>query len=309
MSRAWTVLAALFILSPLAGPAVAQTPAPPSIVRANATEKVSAHVWTIPDANASLVPNVGIVVGAKAVLVVDTGLGPRNGRTILAEVARLAPGKRIYLVTTHFHPEHDLGAQAFPADTVLIRSKDQEADIAEFGLQLARVFADRSPLSAELLAGAAFRAADITFETERNLDLGGVKARIHAMGPNHTRGDTAVFVEPDGILFAGDVVMSALPAFASPYSSVSHWLASLDRLRALNPTLIVPSHGPNGGVELIEAYRRYLTAVRDRTAAAKRAGRSVEDTVAAVGAELRPTFPDPRDRLGGAIRAAYREAS
>ena len=38
-----------------------------------------------------------------------------------------------------------------------------------------------------------------------------------AVGPTHTRGDTVFFVEGDNVLFAGDVVMSAFPAFASPY--------------------------------------------------------------------------------------------
>src|SRR5262249_44347719 len=73
--------------------------------------------------------------------------------------------------------EHDLGAQAFPASTKMIRSTDQEKDIAEFGLELAKVFATRSPLHAELLKGADFRKADITFEKDYDVDLGGVKAR------------------------------------------------------------------------------------------------------------------------------------
>src|SRR5258707_3727934 len=111
-------------------PAFAQQPAqapPPPIVKPNELRKVSDHVQIIPDGSVPLVPNVGFVVGDKAVLVVDTGLGPRNGAAV-AEVARkLAGGSRaVYLVTTHVHPEHDLGASAFPATTKLIRSDDQQ---------------------------------------------------------------------------------------------------------------------------------------------------------------------------------------
>src|SRR5262249_60419617 len=90
----------------------------------------------------------------------------------------------------HVHPEHDLGAQAFPATTTLIRSTDQVKDIAEFGLQLAKVFAGRSAINAELLKDADFRKADVTFEGKHDLDLGGVTAQIMARGPNHTAGDT-----------------------------------------------------------------------------------------------------------------------
>src|SRR5262245_4934217 len=190
--------------------------------------------------------NVGIVVGEQAVLVVDTGLGPANGAKVLAEAQKIGGSRAMYLVTTHVHPEHDLGAQAFPASTKLIRSRDQEKDIAEFGLQLAKIFASRSPIHAELLKDVEFRKADIAFDKAYDLDLGGLRVRIVAMGGNHTRGDTIIWIETDRVLFSGDIAMKAQPVFSSPYSNHRHWLASLEQLEALKPTLIVPSHGPTG---------------------------------------------------------------
>ena len=106
----------------------------------------------------------------------------RNGAAVYEVAKKLAGTKVLYLATTHVHPEHDLGAQAFPDTTKLIRSTDQEKDIAEFGLQLAKVFASRSAINAELLKDADFRKADITFERDYDLDLGGVRAKLTAMG-------------------------------------------------------------------------------------------------------------------------------
>jgi glyoxylase-like metal-dependent hydrolase (beta-lactamase superfamily II) len=297
----------------LAGAAHAQTPAasvaPPRdpMVLAGSTQKVSAHVFVIPDRSTPLVPNVGVIVGSKAALVVDTGLGEKNGAIVLAEARKAAPGRALYLVSTHFHPEHDLGASAFPPSTRMIRSKDEIADIDEFGLTMADRFAGFSAVNAALLKGAAFRKADIVFDESYDLDLGGVSVKILAMGPNHTRGDTAVFVPADQVLFAGDVAMKAQPAFASPYSNVDHWLASLDRFTALKPKVIVPSHGPMGGIELVDGYRLYLMTVRNRTAALKSGGASVDQAVAQVGAELKGAYPDA-GRLAGAVRAAYAQA-
>lgn len=294
------------MLLAFAGTVHAQSPADP-LVRPEGLRQVSAHVSIIPDNSVPLVPNVGFIVGNKAVLVVDTGLGPRNGATVLAAAQKLAGTRQLYLVTTHFHPEHDLGAQAFPASTLMIRSADQRKDISEFGLQLANIFASRSAINAELLKGADYRHANISFGQDLLLDLGGVRVLMYAMGPNHTRGDVAIWVETDKVLFAGDIAMRAQPAFASPYSSLSHWLESLDRLEALHPTLVVPSHGPSGGVELIEGYRTYLKEVRERTVAEKRAGKTVEQATEAVGAAMGAKYPD-RGRLGGAVKAAYAEA-
>jgi glyoxylase-like metal-dependent hydrolase (beta-lactamase superfamily II) len=288
-------------------PLAAQTP-PAPIVRIEGLRQISAHVHIIPDNSVPLVPNIGYVVGDRAVLVIDTGLGPRNGAAVYEVAKKLAGTKALFLVTTHVHPEHDLGAQAFPDTTTLIRSIDQVKEIAETGLQLAKVFASRSPLNAELLKDADFRKADITFEHSYDLDLGGVQAKLTAMGPNHTVGDTIVWVEPDRVLFAGDLAMRAQPAFASPRSSIRQWLASLDRLEALNPAIVVPSHGPTGdGTGFITGYRAYLTEVRDRTAAEKRAGRSVDQAGETITAAFADRAPD-KARLAGAIKAAYAEA-
>src|SRR6185295_12906917 len=172
---------ALIVSAMIAVPVFSQQPAPASLVREDVTEKLTDHVWAIPDGSASLVPNVGIVVGRKAVLVIETGMGARNAETVLREVAKVGSGKPIYLVTTHVHPEHDMGAHAFPKDSKLIRSKDQIEDIAAgAGMNLVPVFAQRSALNVELLEGAHHRDADIVFDKEYTLDLGGLKAKLYA---------------------------------------------------------------------------------------------------------------------------------
>src|SRR6476619_3255506 len=97
--------------------AVAQQrgPAPDPLVRENATVKVAAHTYVIPDNNVGLVPNVGIVVGSHATLVIDPGLGRRNGETVLKEVAKVSRNADLYIASTHYHPEHTTGYIAFPS--------------------------------------------------------------------------------------------------------------------------------------------------------------------------------------------------
>src|SRR5689334_22565144 len=89
----------------------AQAPAlPPPIVREGVTQKLTEHVYAIPDNNVVLVPNIGIVVGTQGTFVIDTGMGGRNGETVLKEARKIKASGRLYLATTHIHPEHDLGA-------------------------------------------------------------------------------------------------------------------------------------------------------------------------------------------------------
>jgi glyoxylase-like metal-dependent hydrolase (beta-lactamase superfamily II) len=288
---------------------VAVQPARDPLVREGATNKIAPHVYVIPDDDVPLVPNVGIIVGSRATLVIDTGLGPRNGATVLREVTKVSHNATLYLAVTHVHPEHDLGAQAFPATTKMIRSNGQDADIAEFGLQLAQTFASQSPARAELLKDVVYRTTDISFADRYDLDLGGVQVRMQTVGPTHTRGDTVFFVGDDAVLFAGDVVMSAFPAFASPYSSVRAWLSALDRLEAMKPRVIVPSHGRLVDAAAIARYREYLRAVQTRVGELKRQGTSPDEASRIVQTELQAKYPDMAQpaRIAGAAKAAYAE--
>jgi glyoxylase-like metal-dependent hydrolase (beta-lactamase superfamily II) len=280
-------------------------PRPDPLIKEGVTQKISDHVHVIPDGNVSLVPNVGIIVGSRATLVIDTGMGVRNGQAVLREVAKVSRNRGLYLATTHVHPEHDLGAGAFPPETKMLRSKAQQDEIADTGLDTARIFSGMSALNAQLLNGVEFRKADISFDKEYALDLGGVRVRLMAVGPAHTRGDTAFFVEPDAVLFAGDVTMMALPAFSSPASSVRQWLKDLDLFDSLEPKRIVPSHGAMGDLAMVTNYRTFLTTVADRTRALKTQGKTLDETVQAVQAELQARYD--RQRMTGAIRAAYNE--
>lgn len=281
------------------------------IVREGATIKISPHVYVIPDDDVPLVANVGIIVGTRGTLVIDTGLGPRSGEAVVREAAKVRQGPELYLAVTHVHPEHDLGAQAFPTNTKLLRSRGEDEDIREFGLQLAETFASQSPVRAQLLKGATYRKTDIQFDRSYTLDLGGVQVRMLPVGPTHTRGDTAFFVEGDRTLFAGDVVMSAFPAFASPYSSVRAWLAALDRLEALDPQVIVPSHGRLVDQAAIAKYREYLQAVQSRTRDLKAQGKTIDEAAQIVQTELQARFSGMAQpaRIAGAARAAYSEES
>jgi glyoxylase-like metal-dependent hydrolase (beta-lactamase superfamily II) len=284
-------------------------PAPDPLVKENATVKLGDHTWVIPDNNVPLVPNVGIVVGSRATLVIDPGLGRRNGEAVLREVAKASRNAELFIASTHFHPEHTSGYLAFPPTAKYVNSKVQEAEFEESGMQMVKLFAGRSPLTAEILKDAARRTADITFDREHVLDLGGVRVRCLVVGPTHTRGDTGFFVEGDGVLFSGDVVMNQSFLAAGAASSMKAWLAAFDAFEALKPRTIVPAHGAVGPGTLVAANREVMLAVRTRALALKAEGRSIDDVAKTVQAELQATHPEwPRaNGLAAAARAAYNE--
>lgn len=226
------------------------------LIRENATEKISPHVYWIADNDVPQVSNIGIVVGDRATLVIDTGLGARNGETVAREAAKVSR-------------------------------------------------------ATALLKGANFRRTDISFDRAYRLNLGGVHVRMTAEGPAHTRGDTVFFVEEDGVLFTGDVVMPAFPAFQSPYSSLRSWAAALDRLDAMKPSIIVPSHGRKGDASMIAAYRDYFRTLQTRVSELKAQGKSPADAAKTMQTEMPIRFPGLAyrgvNRVTLAAQTAYNE--
>jgi glyoxylase-like metal-dependent hydrolase (beta-lactamase superfamily II) len=230
---------------------------------------------------------------------------------VLREVAKISKNAELFIVSTHFHPEHTSGYLAFPPTAKYVNSTVQEAEFEESGMKMVQLFAGRSPLTAEILKDAARRTADITFDREHVLDLGGVRVRCLVVGPTHTRGDTGFFVEGDGVLFSGDVVMNQSFLAAGAASSMKAWLAAFDTFEALKPRTIVPAHGAVGPGTLVAANREVMQAVRTRALALKAEGRSIDDVAKTVQAELQSLHPEwPRaNGLAAAARAAYSEGS
>ena len=282
---------------------------PPPMVKENHTRKIAPHSYVIDDDSVVLVPNVGIVVGSKATLVVDTGMGPKNGAIVMKEVAKVSKTSQLYLVTTHFHAEHVAGISAFPAGTKYVISRVQQQDLDELGADLTRRFAAGSPVMADLLKDAPVRRADVLFDREYTIDLGGVNVRLLALGSTHTRGDTMVFVEQDKVLYAGDVVMPRVPVAFGQTSSAKVWEDVLAQLTPLGATVIVPAHGPTGTGTMLAEQRAAFAGLRTRVRELKAQGQSADDAVKTLTAEFQQQHPDwtSTNRVAAIVRGMYSE--
>ena len=281
MHRTSALLAVSLIIAAIAE---AQNNMP--LVEEKAT-RVSDHVYAIEG-----FPNIAVVVGNRSTLVVDTGLGPRNGATAMRVVRRLSSAQRLFLTTTHFHVEHTAGEAGFPADTILIRPAVQQQE-AEKGVDamIAR-FSTMSAQNRELLSGVKLRAPDMVFDREVTLELGGVTARLMWFGTAHTKGDEVIFVEPDSTLIPGDIVQDKLvPRVNRDEGSPKSWLAVLDKLEPLKPRYIVPDHGALGDGSLIAKERAFIIDLQSRALALKHQGVSAKDAGKQLTAEFSAKYP------------------
>jgi len=263
----------------------------PPMVDTGAIEEVAPGVHVIPDKRVEFVPNVGIVEGERAVLVIDTAMGHVNGQSILDAAARIAGERKLFLTTTHFHPEHAFGAKPFEGGVTYVINQSQAEELAAKGPEYVEMFSTFGPGLAQLLADVELVPPDLTYEGQLRIELGGRVVELLDLGPAHTRGDQLIWLPEERIVFAGDLVENAFfPILPDPDANGVWWLEALDKIAALGPATVVGGHGAVGGPKLLDAFREYLERVRDRTAELAAAGSEPGEVVTTIEAEVLASY-------------------
>jgi glyoxylase-like metal-dependent hydrolase (beta-lactamase superfamily II) len=267
-----------------------QAPSPPLIPEVP-PQQLAERVWVFPDHRINLVPNIGVVIGDRASLVVDTGMGRRNGERLLARVRELTD-KPLLVTLTHFHPEHGWGVAPFAGEATIVYNRVQLEELTEKFGPFAELFSSFGPEVAELLHDVELVRPHVVYGgTDAELDLGGVIVRLSYNGPAHTRGDQLVVLPEERILFAGDLVENRFfPILPDEDAHGSRWIALLDQLERLGAETVVPGHGEVGGASLIGEVREYLEHVRAAVNDAAAGGASHEDAKARLEPEIRGRY-------------------
>jgi cyclase len=207
------------------------------------------HAFVQPDGGWCL-NNAGLITDGVHSVLVDTAATRERALRLRREALRLAPAPPRLLIATHFHGDHTFGNCVFPEATVVAHQRARD-DILASGLHLTGLWPDVCWGDLDVVP------PHLTYRDEATVHAGGIQVRLLHFGPAHTTGDTAVWLPEQRVLFTGDLVMSGVTPFC-PMGSVSGSLATLDALRALNPRVVVPGHGPVGGPELFDVNEEYL---------------------------------------------------
>ncbi len=223
--------------------------------------------------------NAGFVVASDGVVVFDALGTPSHGWALLREIRKVTDKTIRYVIVSHYHADHIYGLQAFRdhSDAVIVaqerageyRENEETAD--EKASQ--RLDQRRGALSPWVDSTTRVVAPDITFRDRMTIALGDRRLTLLYAGPAHSSSDMMMLVEPDGVLFAGDIVQnSRIPHMNSDDVSTTRWLAALAEVEKLDPKFIVPGHGraSTQANEAIAFTRDYIQYVRNMMAKAVR---------------------------------------
>lgn len=309
------LIGAVLALSVLTNPALAVTPDPAqaSQVFARQTQAITARVHLIFKPDAVTPPfegNIVVIEQSQGLVVVDAGGSPTSGQAAVAAIRKLSGKPVRFLIYTHYHGDHNLGAGAFraawPGLVIISTAKTREnmtgapmayvatyaksySDVAEMA---AKAAADpRLPQAARagwartakagpgMVAGYAkldVYPADLTFTDRLTLPDPDAPVEVMFLGRGNTDGDAVIWAPKQRVLASGDLVVAPIPYAAHTYPG--EWIATLERLEGFDFAYLVPGHGP---VMTDRAYVDRLIAalrtVRDQVGPLARAGAPLDE--------------------------------
>jgi alkyl sulfatase BDS1-like metallo-beta-lactamase superfamily hydrolase len=244
------------------------------------------------------IANSIMVVGKTGVVIIDTTDSLDEARKVWAQFEPHAGGKPIVgVIYTHNHNDHINGASAFPlakgakviAHDTLLREAAKWNGVAApaiaaraarmYGVFLPKGTPDGfvsvgiGPYLSAFSGGGGFIPPNTAFKDRLEISLGGERFVLeHA--PGETEDQILVWMPDRKILFPGDNIYKAFPNLytirGTSYRDPVQWANSIDRMRALNAEVLVPSHTrPIVGAQAIATeltnYRDAIRFTHDQT--------------------------------------------
>ena len=205
----------------------------------------------------------GLIETTDGAVLVDPG-GTWAGAAMLHEVVRgLTDQPVTHVINTGGQDHRWLGNSYWQAEgATVIASADAVADQqARASMQLTML----SQLVGEGLSGTEPAGANVTFETDHVLELGGRRIEIRHVGAAHTPGDSFVWLPDAQVVFTGDIIYVGRILGVMEFSDSATWLEAFGAIEMLEPFHLIPGHGPATTLAQAQADTRdYLQNLRDR---------------------------------------------
>lgn len=259
---------ALFLL--IAGTVSAADDCPPAGVDMT-LKRVSEHVYFVQGVpgvateNEGFISNAGVIVTGAGVVVFDALGTPALSRLLLEKIRMVTDEPVVRVIVSHYHADHVYGLQVFEdLDAEILAPVGAEKYLASEGAR-ERLEERRFTLDPWVNDSTRLVFPDQYLSEGKQFRLGDVEFVITVVGNAHSDGDLTLYVEPDRVLFSGDIIFEGRVPFLGD-ANTRRWVRVLERMEKEQLVALVPGHGgvaenPNEAVSLT---RRYLVYLREK---------------------------------------------
>jgi cyclase len=211
--------------------------------------------------------NAMVIVTTQGVVLVDTGNNPPETRILLKDIQSVTTQPIRYVVITQNHGDHSGGTPLFsPPATVIVQDRVAK-DWAGMKDYQIKAWQKRFPERAAALQGVKPLDTVVSFSDRMTLHVGGKTIELIYIDDKYNPGDVAVWLPDDRIMHAGFAgYIGRHPDIRPDYShgTTVGMLKQLEVLSALHPKIVVPAHGPVGGIAALGTLTDYLLLARQK---------------------------------------------
>jgi len=230
--------------------------------------------------------NAGFVVGSNGVLVVDTFTNPAAARDLLAEIRKITSLPIRFVVNTHYHLDHTGGNAVFAeAGATIVAQRNLRGWLRTENMK----FFGATPKPEDKARVESLALPDMVYSDAVDIYLGSRLVQVRYM-LGHTGGDSVIVVPDANVVFGGDLIWQKhLPNLID--ATTSDWVKTLEKLLADHPSAtFVSGHGDVATPQDVRDFHDYLVALREAVAKAQAAGKSGQDLVDSVSAQLKDKY-------------------
>lgn len=231
--------------------------------------KVSEHVYYVEGKpgeatyNDGFISNAGFVVTGDGIVVFDSLGTPALGARLLEEIRKISDEPIRKVITSHYHADHIYGLQVFEDAGASISAPQGSHLYIESDAAASRLEERRISLYPWVDENTRIVLPDEVINTSTQFTMGDITFTINYQGAAHSDGDLSLLVEPDKVLFSGDIIFEGRIPFVGN-ADTQHWLNTLQHLETQGLSVLIPGHGPASTQpqETIALTRRYLAFLR-----------------------------------------------
>ncbi len=242
-------------------------PAPVEMV----LRQVSPHVYYVQgEAGAAFehegfISNAGVIVTPRGVVVIDALGTPSLAAMLVQRIREVTDRPIVRVITTHYHADHIYGLQVFRELGAEIWAPAGAREYLDSEQARERLEERRFSLEPWVNERTRLVPPDRLIVAQTRVEMDGIGLTLTPVGQAHSDGDLTVYVEPDRVLFSGDIIFEGRIAYLGD-ADTRRWLQALERMETAGVAALIPGHGPaaeDPGAAITQT-RRYLSYVREQ---------------------------------------------
>ena len=238
-------------------------------------KQVSEHVYYVEGAagiatdNEGFISNAGFVITGDGVVIFDSLGTPSLADKLVSKIRQITDQPIRKVIVSHFHADHIYGLQVFEDMGAEISAPEGAQKYMRSEAAKERLEERRFSLDPWVNENTRLVLPDVTVSKSSQFTMGDVTFTINYMGKAHSDGDMSMLVEPDKVLFSGDIIFEGRVPFVGS-ADTKNWLETLTKLETGGLTALIPGHGPASTTpkETISLTRSYLAYLREVMGAA-----------------------------------------